>query len=693
MRKFFNLALATAFICGASVFTSCSSDDNNEEKENIVGNLTPELLAGLWVTDNTVNGAEDDVSWTRVVEDYQFNADGTGYYECYQLDGEDFVKATAIRDNDSLHFTIDGYTVTITGDKNNMKQTLAYTDGRLTVQGKVIKKATAEQQTLVDQLYAEWSGANSSSSEIGYIECSWDGTKVVKTPRTETKFSDRNLANRVLESAGSFNYIWLHQGTFYVDGKLNIDGYLYIEMGSRVNLILCDGCELKVKGIVVQGRSTTDGTISTLRIYGQDKGTGRLIIDNPGSGRPGIGPYGEDLADIEIHGGVITAKGAPGCAGIGGGYHDNGSYYSAISIYNGTIDAQGGDAAAGIGSSVYADGGVIYIYGGDVTAQGGNYNSSARCYGGAGIGGSNRHNASSVRIYGGNVKATGGTDAAGIGAGENAPNGEGKINIYGGTVTAQGADYAAGIGGGDGVRPGPINISGGTVYAYAGKNGAGIGGGEGGESGDITITGGTVRAYGDRYSNGSSNKGYGAGIGSGQAASVNTIIIKGGDVQAYGGEDGAGIGTGEEYGSDIISGTIEIHGGKVFAQGKGYGAGIGAGEDATFGVLGISGGRVDAHAGSDCGPWSGGIGAYHSEHEDGCHIGWAGWERIYIGACMRLWTYSPNVGHIENVHYTENWWNFVHQRPQVAFGECNHVDGAYDITNCPYCHSYTLQLK
>jgi len=150
-------------------------------------------------------------------------------------------------------------------------------------------------------------------------------------------------------------------------------------------------------------------------------------------------------------------------------------------------------------------------------------------------------------------------------------------------------------------------------------------------------------------------------IVSGQDGSVNTIIIKGGDIEAYGGEDAAGIGTGEEFEADgIISGTIEIHGGKIYAYGKGYGAGIGA---------------------------------YHDEHDDGCHIGWAGWQRIYIGECMRLWTWTDHNGYWENVHYTENWWNFVHQRPRVAIGECNHVDGAYDITNCPYCHSYTLQLQ
>ena len=453
-------------------------------------------------------------------------------------------------------------------------------------------------------------GANSSSDDIGYVECSWDGTQVVKT----NKVAKAN--HIILQYAGKGEEKELPAGTYYIAEKLEMPGVFVIKNGSKVDLILCDGADFKVANIFV------DGYGSRLRVFGQEKGTGKLTAGAENTGtKPGIGGRNADGCDLEFHGGTITAQGS----------HD-------------------GDAGApAIGS----------------------YKAFR-----------------SVTIYDGTINATGGKCAAGIGGGSISSNATGDIIIYGGNINATGGRYAAGIGGGDNKRVNQINIYGGTVTAYAGADGAGIGGGEDGDSGDITIYGGVVRAYGNV------SDGYGAGIGSGQSASVNTIIIKGGDVAAYGGEDAAGIGTGEEYGSgDIISGTIEIHGGKVFAQGKGYGAGIGAGEDATFGVLAISGGRVDAHAGSDCGPWSGGIGAYHSEHEDGCHIGWAGWERIYIGACMRLWTYSPNVGHIENVHYTENWWNFVHQRPQVAFGECNHVDGAYDITNCPYCHSYTLQLR
>ena len=280
--------------------------------------------------------------------------------------------------------------------------------------------------------------------------------------------------------------------------------------------------------------------------------------------------------------------------------------------------------------------------------------------------------------------------AAGIGAGSGANMG--KLTIMGGKIYARGAKYAAGIGGGIKGNGGTVTIYGGQIQARGGQDGAGIGGGEDGDSGDITIYGGVVHAYG-YPSDGLRDDSYGAGIGSGQNGNVNTIKVYGGIVMAYGGMDAAGIGTGEEYGSQIWSGQMYFHGGQVLGEGHGYGAGIGAGEDATCGGITISGGRVDGHAGHQCGNWSGGIGAYHSEHEDGCHIEWAGWQRIYIGACMRLFTYTPYNGYVENVHYTENWWNFVHQRPQVAFGECNHVDGAYDITNCPYCHSYTLTLQ
>ena len=544
-------------------------------------------------------------------------------------------------------------------------------------------KSDDNQEPVVKPEQPDDNGANSSSDDIGYIECSWNGTEVVKTSKVTTA---RDMSTLSYSSGSVRNTIKI-SGFYFISGSFTTDNYLYVDGWAAI--ILCDGADLKVSGIYVNNGGT-------LIIYAQEKGTGHLYAETKYSDDffPAIGTYDGDGGKVEIHGGNVDAKGGIRSAGIGGGGSDDGhANLSDIIIYGGRVYGHS-NGGAGIGAGAY-DTSVktnITIYDGLIEGSGGTDIYKGKFYG-VGIGGGHKASFGSVNIYGGTVTASASDESAGIGAGEEAPNGEGVVNIYGGTVTAQGGARSAGIGGGDGKSLNSINIYGGTVTAYSGVDGAGIGGGEDGDSGDINIYGGVVRAYGDRNASGS-HKGFGAGIGSGQDGSVNTIIIKGGDIEAYGGEDGAGIGTGEEFETDgIISGTIEIHGGKVYAYGKGYGAGIGAGEDATFGVLAISGGYVEAKAGKDCGNWSGGIGAYHSEHEDGCHIGWAGWERIYIGACMRLWTYSPNVGHIENVHYTENWWNFVHQRPQVAFGECNHVDGAYDITNCPYCHSYTLQLK
>ena len=158
MRK---LSVILFLLCGAVLLAACSKDDGKEAET-----LTVDKLAGLWVMDTAEKKAEGDMMWTHVVEDIQFNTDGTGYYECYRLDGNIFVNATSVRDNGALHFNISGNTVTITGDTNNMTQTLTYSDGKLvTAQGKVLQKATAEQQTLVDQLYADWQGANSGSGD------------------------------------------------------------------------------------------------------------------------------------------------------------------------------------------------------------------------------------------------------------------------------------------------------------------------------------------------------------------------------------------------------------------------------------------------------------------------------------------------------------------------------------------------
>ena len=163
MKRFLNYLLIAATVCGISFATaSCSKDDD----ENNVETLTAERLAGLWVTEYAESGTDGERTWTRAVEDYRFNADGTGYYESYLLDGQNYAGAVLVRDEGALHFTITGSTVSITDDKTSSHWTLTYADGKLTDSDRyVFQRATAEQQTLVEQLYGEWQKANSGDDD------------------------------------------------------------------------------------------------------------------------------------------------------------------------------------------------------------------------------------------------------------------------------------------------------------------------------------------------------------------------------------------------------------------------------------------------------------------------------------------------------------------------------------------------
>ena len=133
------------------------------------------------------------------------------------------------------------------------------------------------------------------------------------------------------------------------------------------------------------------------------------------------------------------------------------------------------------------------------------------------------------------------------------------------------ADGAA-IGSDEGEKfNGTIIIEGGNITAVS-EHGAGIGSGYKSEmSGTITISGGEVEA----------SSSYGAGIGSGYNSEMSgSITISGGKVTAFSNDNGAGIGSGAGYNSEMseMSGTITISGGEVTASSYGFGAGIGAGD-------------------------------------------------------------------------------------------------------------------
>ncbi len=216
-------------------------------------------------------------------------------------------------------------------------------------------------------------------------------------------------------------------GTYVVCGRFANTSR--ITVSGEVKLILADGAKLTGKGITV-----TDG--NKLEIYAQKKGNGALVA-TADKYYAGIGSYldGDDsikAGTMVFHGGIITATGGGGGAGIGGG--------------------------------PVCNGGTVIINGGTITATGG--------YRGAGIGCGNNYQAEEVGIVliinGGTVNATGDEQAAGIGGGSTA-NG-GKVTIQGGNVTAQGGKNAPGIGYGAYPSSNPatdFKIKGGTVTAIS----------------------------------------------------------------------------------------------------------------------------------------------------------------------------------------------------------------------------------
>ena len=315
---------------------------------------------------------------------------------------------------------------------------------------------------------------------------------------------------------------------------------------------------------------------ATLKICGQEKNNGILTANGKVKNRAGIGNIKSNgnSGSIYICGGVITAEGGEYASGIGGGSEKKAAL---VEILGGTVNATGGDYGAGIGSGNNSSSGQVIIHDGKVVANGGE---SA-----AGIGsGDGRDGLSYVDIDGGD------------------------ITIDGGEVTAVGGDFAAGIGGGRFASGKSVTISGGIVRATGGSKGAGIGCGTATDgwsypqrdSGDITINGGEVTANGGHSA---------AGIGGGHLCCHKNIVINDGTISATGGFLGAGIGSGSDEhpisdesrtspstDNNDFCGRITINGGTVIAISGLSGAGIGGGYQQDSGEIIFNGGNVEAYA-------------------------------------------------------------------------------------------------
>ena len=399
-----------------------------------------------------------------------------------------------------------------------------------------------------------------ASASVTYIERSWDSDaeKVI----SETKPAEGAIP---VPSDGKMTSGW-----YYLDRNVTVSSRIFLE--GDTHLILCDGCELDVKGIYVPKGST-------FSVYAQSDGNHAGKIDShPSGGGAGIGATRDNHpgGNVVIHGGNIESKGDDHCAGIGGN-DGNETDVGDFTMYGGTVTATGGSYSAGIGGGQACEGGRITIYDGTVTATGKKY--------AAGIGGGNGlghepfrgGHAGTITIWGGTITAEGGEDGAGIGGGEG--GNAGTITINGGTITAEGGDCAAGIGCGEGETTGAggyIFINGGTVTATGGDYAAGIGGGcntnenyddSHGYCDDIVISGGDIIANGGCRA---------AAIGAGAYSDGIRIDISGGKIRANGDSDN-GIGIGSAHNSwgstniyftytDATRDTIEITASKYYGN-------------------------------------------------------------------------------------------------------------------------------
>ncbi len=506
------------------------------------------------------------------------------------------------------------------------------------------------------------------SESVSYLTKEWSDSNKSVTTTISNCSSPKSISSVVNEG----DYPTLGDGWYVADQNITVTNRLNVV--GDVHLILCDGVTLNCKdGIRMVTKTNGDNAADkkpVLSIYAQsdDLSKAGKLIANADDDKAGIGgDKMESNGEVNIYGGNITATGGEYAAGIGGGAAKYGYLYT----------IKGGS------------GGTVRIFGGKVDATGGE--------GGAGVGGgdSTRKDEKSVDLYmyAGTLIAHGGDDAAGIGGGggysvdafdnHGATGGRGgRVSIYGGTVKAYGGDYGAGIGGGSGSRKGgEFLIDGGDVTAQGGCYAAGIGGGFG-NSGAKKENPGTHHSSTDYL-----QSKYGGGTG-------GDVTINGGTVRAIGGKDGAGIGGGDGdnshslktlnlfyYGDRIggWGGNTGIFGGTVYAKGNGGGAGIGGGAYGRGGRTLLHGGTIVAEAGEDC----------------DCAIG-AGYKETKLSDTIigenssLIFKAGTGSGNVSTVLASERL-NASKSNKRVEISSCDHKESTYIIgekthsISCKYC--------
>ena len=167
----------------------------------------------------------------------------------------------------------------------------------LLAKGYVYQKNADDEKNSESALYREISVV----PEPGVKYIAADGTEQSCTEYTELTESTNGSAGLT--------------GWYVVKGTVNKEGLIGIAGGKTLNLILCEGATLNLqKTLYLMGGAT-------LNIYGQNGGTGTLIVKGTaGVRQPGIGIMhntASGSASVNIYGGTVTAQTDNGAQPIG----------------------------------------------------------------------------------------------------------------------------------------------------------------------------------------------------------------------------------------------------------------------------------------------------------------------------------------------------------------------------------------
>jgi hypothetical protein len=163
-----------------------------------------------WICDFAEEGisARTGLEYNRVVEVYEFFENGTGYYECYLLNGDELVSANYVRgENGNFRYEVEGdldlrstvakknaqVSLDITVyllDRSWTPWTVRYADGLITDgEGGVFTPATEAQREQILQLYESRNVAGLSEKIIGkWIVSDIDGIPVLSNNKSVYTF-------------------------------------------------------------------------------------------------------------------------------------------------------------------------------------------------------------------------------------------------------------------------------------------------------------------------------------------------------------------------------------------------------------------------------------------------------------------------------------------------------------------------